>query len=209
MKRGIALASAIMSCALAAAARAEPADHPADPIYTQAVAPPESPSQPSRAVGRTHDCSVYYPRLSKLMDEAGYVFLGYDVGADGAIVNVRLFGSSGFKRLDDASLACVHEKWQNTPATKDAVAVASPDHHAALRFWLSGMEPEDDLFARGVVEYSRGDFAAALATFDAELAAKPDSARAYRARAAVYEASGQHRRALEDVAKADALSPPR
>ena len=164
-----------------------------------------APIQPSRAVAGTHDCSFAYPRESKLSEEFGYVFLGFDVGADGSIGNVRLIGSSGFARLDDGALACVRDKWRNTPALQGGVPVASPNHWVAIRFWLSQIAPEDDNFRLGVSQLTTHHLDDALATFNAELALNPKSARAMRARSAVYEALGQHDLAAADAAKAYTL----
>ncbi len=93
---------------------------------------------PSKAVGRTHDCTTYYPDLSRRLSESGDVLIHYDVGVDGAITNVGVAKSSGSERLDNAAVSCVSSRWRNTPAMEGDKPVASPGHQAIVRFSLTG-----------------------------------------------------------------------
>ena len=85
--------------------------------------------------GRTHNCSSFYPgRYLPSFHLFGKVWVGYDVGIDGAISNVVLIRSSGSDELDQAALKCVREHWQETPALKNGVPIATPGHRAAIIF---------------------------------------------------------------------------
>jgi protein TonB len=99
-------------------------------------APPQPVVTPSKAVGRSHDCTSTYPDLSRRLNESGDVLVGYDVGSDGAITNVHIAKSSGSDRLDQAAVSCVSSKWRNTPAMQGDTPVASPGHQAIVRYSL-------------------------------------------------------------------------
>ncbi len=104
------------------------------------VATPPAPAQPapvitpSKAVGRSHDCSSSYPEMSNRLNEQGDVLVRYDVGVDGSISNVTVAKTSGHDRLDAAAVSCVSSKWRNTPAMNGNTPVASPGHEAIIRF---------------------------------------------------------------------------
>jgi protein TonB len=101
---------------------------------------------PSRALADSHNCAGYYPALSQRLSQSGSVLIGYDVSADGALTNVAVLQSSGFKGLDDAALLCVSQHWRNTPAMKHGVPVRSPGHRAIIQFTLSGSEAGLSMF---------------------------------------------------------------
>jgi len=82
---------------------------------------------PNKAVGDTHDCAHYYPENSREVSEYGDVTVRYDVDATGTILNVATKVSSGSTRLDDAVVACIRDRWKDTPATLDGKPVASPN----------------------------------------------------------------------------------
>ncbi|MBV9045018.1 MAG: energy transducer TonB [Alphaproteobacteria bacterium] len=106
---------------------------------TTPAPPPPAPAPvvtPSKAVGRTHDCTSMYPSLSQRLNESGNVLVHYDVGADGSISNVGISKSSGSDRLDQAAVQCVSTKWRNTPAMNGNTPVASPGHEAIIQFQL-------------------------------------------------------------------------
>ena len=177
------------------------------------AAPPPPPGwdptiSPSRAVGNTHSCVSYYPELSRRLNETGDVLVGYDVGADGAILNVRMIKSSGSDRLDLAALSCVRDVWRNTPAMKSGVAVASPDHQAIVRFSIHDDFTAKDYLDQGTAAESAGDHILALYRFSQALYINPNYAAAYRARAKVYDAIGQTDFAKGDNARADMLDKP-
>ena len=184
-----------------------------DEQRTSAPLPPPPPHwdptiSPSRAVGDTHNCGSYYPELSRRLNEAGDVLVGYDVGVDGAISNVHMIKSSGSDRLDLAALSCVRDVWRNTPATKSGVAVASPDHMAIVRFSLHDELSAKDYLDRGTAAEQAGDHTLAIYQFGLALYINPNYAAAYRARARVYDAIGQTDFAKGDNARADMLDKP-
>lgn len=92
---------------------------------------------PSKAVGRTHDCSSYITRSIAAQASSGWTLVDYDVAADGIISNVVLKRSSGLPDFDAAALACVRERWRNTPAMMDGVAIASPGHEAVVSYHVN------------------------------------------------------------------------
>ena len=98
--------------------------------------PAEPTITPSKAVGHSHDCTSYYPDLSRRLNESGDVLVHYDVGVDGTITNVGVSKSSGSDRLDQAAVSCVSSRWRNTPAMNGDTPVASPNHQAIVRFSL-------------------------------------------------------------------------
>lgn len=56
-----------------------------------------------------------YPRRSRMLEEEGIVKLRVHVSADGKALDVQLFKSSGFSRLDDAALTAI-QHWRFVPA---------------------------------------------------------------------------------------------
>jgi TonB family protein len=161
------------------------------------------------AVGRTHDCASYVPEESVRQWETGDILVGYDVGVDGAISNVQLLKTSGFVRLDTAALACVRERWRNTPAIENGQPVASPGHKALIRFAMPDPVSAEDFYSRGVIEGARNAYQQALSDLNVAIKLAPDAANAYRARALVYDALAQKDLAVADRAKADSLGAPR
>ncbi|MEJ0041427.1 MAG: energy transducer TonB [Rhizomicrobium sp.] len=101
-----------------------------------------SASTPARAVGRTHDCSGYYPPSAERRSRSGDVLVQYDVEADGRLTHIVVLRSSGFAELDRAAQTCVSEHWRDLPATRGGVAVASPAHRAIIEFRLTESTPE-------------------------------------------------------------------
>lgn len=97
-------------------------------------------STPSRAVQGTHECNGFYPEISRHRNERGDVWVRYDVRANGSITNVTLVKSSGYDLLDRAALLCVSQRWRNTPAMKDGVPIASPNHEAIVRYTLHDVD---------------------------------------------------------------------
>ncbi len=90
--------------------------------------------RPAKAIGRTHDCSIFYSPLSLSAGEQGTVTIQYDVLANGTIANVIATGSSGSDRLDRAATLCVSTRWRSLPAIKDGVTVDSLNRLALIRF---------------------------------------------------------------------------
>jgi TonB family protein len=104
------------------------------PAAAQTV--PSATASPSRAVAGTHTCAGYYPDAARRDNEAGTVYVSYDVEADGTLTHVHVYKSSGFAALDLAATRCVSESWRNVAATEDGVPVASRNHRAAIAFRL-------------------------------------------------------------------------
>jgi protein TonB len=59
------------------------------------------------------------------MGEQGQVVYSVLIGADGLPVSARLVKSSGFDRLDDASLSAVM-RWRYTPGKRNGMPTAMP-----------------------------------------------------------------------------------
>jgi len=100
---------------------------------------------PARAIGHTHDCSGYYPASAQRLNLSGSVIIGYDVQSDGRLTHIAVRRSSGVAELDRAALKCVSERWRDSPATRDGVAVASPNHQAMIQFELQDSAPPSGL----------------------------------------------------------------
>ncbi|HEV2561949.1 MAG TPA: energy transducer TonB [Rhizomicrobium sp.] len=65
-----------------------------------------------------------YPVLSRELNEQGNVLVQYTVKEDGTVGDVSVVKSSGYPRLDDASVAMVKQRWLFKPATKDGKPIA-------------------------------------------------------------------------------------
>lgn len=135
MRLPILVAGLAALLSVAAFARGAQAPLPLPPSWVQPPATPDS--HPARAIGRTHDCSGFYPKGAGRLNAQGDVLVRYDVGADGVIRHVVVRKSSGFAVLDAAALNCVRTGWHSEPAMVNGVAVASPGHDAIIRFVLS------------------------------------------------------------------------
>ena len=61
--------------------------------------------------------ATVYPRRSQMLEEEGIVKLKVHVSAEGNALDVLLFKSSGFSRLDDAALNAV-KSWRFVPAKR-------------------------------------------------------------------------------------------
>jgi TonB family protein len=163
---------------------------------------------PSRAVGRTHDCSSRYPDISRMLWEAGDVQVSYDVDDKGAISNVTLVRTSGSERLDRAALSCVSMLWRNTPASRDGVPIASPGHQAIVRFSISS-EPSsgDDFVQQGRGLACIGAFDRAMAAFGRAVQLSPKSAPAHYQRGFLEYLLGRSDQAIADFDIALTLKP--
>lgn len=92
-------------------------------------------SVPPRAdASRLGNNPPVYPLLSRRLGEQGHVLLSLQVLADGALGQVRLKQSSGYRRLDDAAMAAVRT-WTFLPARQNGVAVTAT-YLQALSFSL-------------------------------------------------------------------------
>lgn len=113
-------------------------DTAAPPSPNSISAAPPPPQPPSQTQGSTADAvpispprfdAAYlnnplpvYPNLSRRLREVGVVQLRVRVNAAGEPLEIQLFKSSGFTRLDDSALAAV-KKWKFQPARQNGNAV--------------------------------------------------------------------------------------
>jgi TonB family protein len=163
---------------------------------------------PPRAVANTHNCDSYYPRAAAENFEEGDVIVGYDVSADGAISNIAVVRSSGYQRLDDAAFACVRERWHDTPAVLNGVAVASPGHQAVIRFMFENASTAAEFALAGSGFLKAGNYGAAILAFTRAIALDSGYIDAYRGRAMAYDAQGLYSLAMADRTKlAQLLNP--
>lgn len=79
-----------------------------------------------------------YPPLSRELNEAGVVLLRLTVDEQGAVSNVQLLRSSGFRRLDKAAMAVVWQ-WRFLPQLEAGKAVVA-DIEQPVRFDLQESE---------------------------------------------------------------------
>lgn len=63
-----------------------------------------------------------YPQVSRKMGEEGTVILHVEWDQEGQITSSRVRTSSGFRRLDEAALAAIHN-WRCNPAKQDGLPV--------------------------------------------------------------------------------------
>jgi len=125
--------------------------------------------------------------------------------SDGVIGNVAVVKSSGAARLDAAAVACVREKWRDTPALQGDTPVPSPGHVAAILFSVEAPSEAADFVERGMARESIGDHAGAIADFTTAIGSDPKNPAAYEARAHSYAAQGDRARATADLREAKEL----
>ena len=184
--------------AMMTAAETAPASVPA-PLDPQAVVP-------SKAVGSSHNCDAYYPFLSNWTDETGDVLIHYDVAADGVISNVGIDRSSGFDRLDRASVICVSRHWRSTPATRGGVPFPTPRHLALIRYMNHNTGALSDVH-RGETFEGLGEYERAIAAFDTAIAEDPHGADAYFHRGMTHYLQQDYSGAIRDFDSALRLKP--
>src|SRR5579885_1155086 len=80
-----------------------------------------TPPTPSNNHAATSDD---YPLLSVSLGEQGDAVISLTVGADGAVSDAHILRSSGFARLDDASISLAQQRWRYNPATKNGAPIA-------------------------------------------------------------------------------------
>lgn len=144
----------------------------------QSSPPPEQDplNHPARAVGHTHNCAAYYPRLSNALIETGDSLVRYDVLADGTISNVGIDRSSGSDRLDRAAVLCVSLHWRSTPEVQNGVAVPSLHHRAIIQFMSNYAGKEFGQARRAAALAGIGRYAEAVAQYDTLILAHPENA---------------------------------
>ncbi len=107
-------------------AAAPPTPQAAVAAPVQAAESPPAPPRvelPSSNADYLQNPRPVYPPLSKRMGEQGQVVYSVLIGTDGLPVSARLVKSSGFDRLDDASLSAVM-RWRYTPGKRNGVPTA-------------------------------------------------------------------------------------
>jgi protein TonB len=86
------------------------------PVVHQAVSTPVS-------IGRPHVCGGnFYPETSVRLNEEGTAMVSFKVTPDGSVTDASIAKSTGFPRLDEATISCVGH-WKYKPATQDGNAV--------------------------------------------------------------------------------------
>lgn len=126
-------------------------------------------------------------------------------GGDGDDAPTTTTTTDATKESDDATAAAVDDEkllFDGAKARAEAAAQEIRKRPAAA--------PDDvaraaELKSEGNVFFSRANYAAATAKYDAAVASNPSEAALYSNRAACRHAEGDHRRALEDAALARAL----
>lgn len=146
-----------------------------------------------------------------------------DVSEADATLNRTGTDASRPARKTDAGLgpllAALHEVAVETPipvVAKQPFPAASNDvavSDAAIRDAEAALEPVPDrahrdakfFYARGLIAYRFGDFARAVANYDAALKLDPSFERAYRDRSAVFALTSRYDRAAADLAQAERI----
>ena len=108
-----------------------PATPVAAPVQASDSASPASPTPaapprvelPSSDAAYLQNPRPIYPPMSKRMGEQGQVVCSVLIGTDGLPVSARLVKSSGFDRLDEATLHAVM-RWRYTPGKRNGVPAA-------------------------------------------------------------------------------------
>ncbi|WP_292922603.1 energy transducer TonB [Novosphingobium sp. SCN 63-17] len=106
----------------------QPVIQPGPPTPPAPAAPPAPPAAPSTVQGgdlgtrMVSGAPPRYPVESRRHKEQGTVVLALILGLDGAVEQISVSGSSGFRRLDDAALSAVR-KWRWEPTLRGGQAV--------------------------------------------------------------------------------------
>ena len=87
-----------------------------------------------------HDVSAAdYPADSVRLEEVGTAVLRFMVLEDGSIGRIDVLQTSGFKRLDEASIAMVQSRWRYAPATQNGTPIRAWQH--ATIVWQLSPDP--------------------------------------------------------------------
>lgn len=93
----------------------KPAPPPSADVYVKAGQDPKARIRPS---------SDFYPAASIRAEEEGVALVEIYIAADGKVTDARIKNSSGFERLDEATLKYV-KTWRMKPATRNGVPEGS------------------------------------------------------------------------------------
>lgn len=97
----------------------------ASAVAATAAAPaPARYEEPSSTAAYLKNAKPVYPPLSKRLAEQGKVVISVYIDVDGSPKDVRIKRSSGFERLDQASLAAVRT-WRFAPAKRNGIPEAT------------------------------------------------------------------------------------
>ena len=103
-----------------------PPTPPPPPPAPRAVvaAPPPVPPAPAEPILSTHT-KPPFPPLSQRLGEHGITLLNVSIDESGHCTDATVVGSSGSKRLDEAAIDYVKQRYRWKPATKDGKPVAT------------------------------------------------------------------------------------
>jgi len=88
-------------------------------------APAPRPETAPAAIGIPHSCVEQYPAASVRAGEQGATVLAFRITTIGTVKDIEIAKSSGYDRLDAASVICV-SRWSYIPATAHGRAVETP-----------------------------------------------------------------------------------
>lgn len=91
------------------------------PAATPAPPAPAKVERPSSDADYLNNPKPAYPAMSRRLREEGLVKVRVYIGVDGQASNASVVKSSGFERLDQASLDTVLNKWRYAPGKRDGV----------------------------------------------------------------------------------------
>jgi len=123
-REGVAGVGNVLLVALAFGALVWTVQLPRPPISQAQADWSKKPNGPVPS-GTPHNCSGYYPLESMRLGEQGDVIVSFQILATGQVSDAKIDKSSGFRRLDDASLLCVSH-WTYTPAQSHGQPIAVP-----------------------------------------------------------------------------------
>lgn len=96
----------------------------------------------NRPMQLIHEVGPAYPEQAKAAGVQGWVKVGYDIGADGAVENLVLLASQPPGVFDHAALKAVAQ-WRYRPALVDGAPKRMSGVVSTLRFELEGAERYD------------------------------------------------------------------
>ncbi len=101
-----------------------PPPAPPPPAPPRVAAPPPVPPAPAEAITATHT-KPPYPPLSQRLGEHGVTLLNVSIDENGRCTDATVVTSSGSKRLDEAAIDYVKQRYRWKPATRDGKPVST------------------------------------------------------------------------------------